>query len=161
MTWPPEIVAGASPLLIAGTTLAVCFVSAILPLVNAELYVLALGAAAPRGLFLPIVIAAAAGQMLGKAVMYFAGRGIYLLPAGWLKRKLEIVERKAAAHRTAEDLTLVASAIFGIPPLYVMSVACGMLHYDLARFMAICFAGRTVHFAAIFAFPHLVRGTLV
>ena len=160
MTWPPQIVADASPLLIAATTLGVCFVSAILPLVNAELYVLALGAAVPRGLFLPIVIAAAAGQMLGKTVMYFAGRGLYLLPAGWLRRKMANVEQKAAAHRTAEDLTLFLSAAVGIPPLYIMSVVCGMLHYQLPRFLVLGFGGRLLHFAAVFAFPQLVRGTL-
>lgn len=160
MTWPPEILADASPPLVALTTLAVCFVSAIIPLINAELYVLALAAALPRGLFLPIVTAAAAGQILGKMVMYLAGRGLYLLPAGWLRRKLDVIERTAAGYRTAEDLTLFASAVVGIPPLYVMSVACGMLHYRLVRFAAIAFGGRLIHFAVVFAFPHLVRGAL-
>ncbi len=58
------------------TTVAVCVVGSIIPLVNTEVYLITVSALAPAEFVAPLVVAATIGQMLGKVVMYYAGRGV-------------------------------------------------------------------------------------
>jgi len=59
------------------TTFAVCVVGAIIPVVNTEIYLIAVSAMAPPEYVMPLVIAATIGQMVGKVAMYYAGRGFF------------------------------------------------------------------------------------
>ena len=71
-----------SYLLLCLTSFAVCGVGALLPFVNTELYLIGASALAPRGLWVPLVVAGTVGAMAGEVVLYFAGRGVGGLPRG-------------------------------------------------------------------------------
>ena len=55
------------------TTLAVAVASAVIPVINIEIYLLGAAALAPASMAVPLVLAATIGQMAGKVVMYHAG----------------------------------------------------------------------------------------
>jgi membrane protein YqaA with SNARE-associated domain len=139
-------------------TFAWCLASAFIPVVNAELYLLAASAAAPRAFVAPLVVAAALGQMVGKTAMYFAGRGALRLPGKRVNRALAEIQAKFRGHRAIGSALLFTSAAAGLPPFYVVSVACGVLRVELARFVALGLAGRLLRFALIVLGPQLVKG---
>lgn len=146
-----------TPLLTFLTTFGVCAFSAVFPIVNTELYLLGASALAPRELAVPLIVAAASGQMLGKSIMYFAGVGALRLPSERLRRMVARVEaRYHAAGKGGATLgggVILLSAIVGLPPFYVVSVACGLFRIPFAQFFVLGLFGRLVRFAAIVLAP--------
>jgi membrane protein YqaA with SNARE-associated domain len=149
----------------AGTFLAtfgVCLVSAIVPVVNAELYLLAASALAPRGFAVSLVLAASLGQMAGKVAMYYAGRGALRIRWQRLQRMVAAVEeryrRGPADKQSVGGLVIFASSAVGIPPLYVVSIAAGMFRVPLPLFFFVGLAGRIVRFGLIVLVPQLFKG---
>lgn len=139
-------------------TFAFCVVSGIVPFASAELYLLSASALLPRGVAPWLVVAAASGQMVGKTVMYFAGRGALRLPGERLRRTIAEVQRRFGSRQALGDTLLLTSASLGLPPFYLVSIASGMLRVPLVRFLVLGLSGRLVRFAAIVLFPQLGRG---
>jgi membrane protein YqaA with SNARE-associated domain len=135
-------------------------VSAVVPFVNAELLLVGLAVAAP-GQGILLVLAMAAGQMLGKCALYFAGGR---LASSSVAQKL--IKRGVASgmsrwgldgsSRRASTPLVAASASIGLPPFYLMSVAAPALGIRFRTFAVVGFAGRVVRFAAILAIPALL-----
>src|SRR5262245_21554827 len=140
-----------------GGSFAVGFVSKLVPTVNTKAYLLALVALAPSAAVVPAVLFVTAGQMLAKALLYLAGSGALrcrFLAArenrfAAAKQRLERMQRGAPA-------VLFSSALTGIPPFYVVSVAASSLRVSLARFLLVGGSGRLLRFAAIVALPRLL-----
>ena len=126
-----------------GGSLAVGFVSGLVPVLNTEAYLLAVAALSPREALVPAVVLTTLGQMIAKSLLYLAGSGAVssrLLGrrgarVGELKDRLE----RARAGATA---VVFASAATGLPPFYVVSVAAGSLRWSLARFLLVGGSGR-------------------
>ena len=96
---------------------------------------------------------AAAGQITGKLLWYWAGAGTTRLP--WLRRKLESPKVEAAMTRWRErtdgrpvytGAVLLASAFAGIPPFMVMSVVAGVLRVRMWLFLSTGLVGRFFRF---------------
>jgi membrane protein YqaA with SNARE-associated domain len=152
---------------VAGLALLAGLASALLPFVNAE--ALAAGASRANKDLLPVVVVAlAAGQTIGKLVLFdLAGRGASRL-AGRTHRHphpMRSISRIASRHVTglraaSSKLPVVAvSAFTGLPPLAAVAVAAGTTNINRTGFAAACFVGRTLRFALIaygltFAFVH-------
>lgn len=135
-----EILAG----LLVGTA-----VSGIVPLINAELLVVAAAVALP-GLALPLITAlATVGQMTTKTLLFALAR--------WAPDKLPQKARarvekaaEAVAERGGAASSLVfASATLGFPPFYGVSIACGALGMRLLPFIVSGTAGRALRFGAL------------
>jgi membrane protein YqaA with SNARE-associated domain len=129
-------------------------VSAIIPWVNAEVIVLSLPAfAASREALFGLVLVATAGQMTGKCVLYWAGRGSdRILP----QRANRAVTRwrDRLATRPAKTAALVLlSSIVGLPPSYVMTLVAGALRMNFAVYLAVGTAGRLIRFGALIMLP--------
>lgn len=143
------------------TTFGVCALSAVIPLVNAEIYLLGASALAPRELAIPLIVAAATGQMLGKSVMYFAGVGALRLPSERLRRMVARVdERYRTAGKGGATLgggIILLSAIVGLPPFYVVSIACGLFRIPFAQFLVLGTLGRLIRFAVIVLVPQAYK----
>lgn len=142
-------------------TFVVCALSAIVPLVNAELYLIAASAAAPPELVVPLVLAAALGQMAGKSLMYYAGVGALKLPGERLRRMVVHVEQRYRAGGTGTATlgggVILLSASVGLPPFYVVSIACGLLRIPFMQFFVLGLAGRLVRFGVIVTAPQLLK----
>lgn len=142
---------------LVGATFLVCVVSALLPLVNAEAY---LGAAATQvssaaAVWL-LATWAAAGQMVGKAAWFLAGRRA--LDWAWLRRRtagprwqarLDLWQRRTQERPVWGSVLMLASATVGFPPFAVMSFLAGRLGFPFAWFLVVGFLGRLLRFAAV------------
>jgi membrane protein YqaA with SNARE-associated domain len=149
------------------------FVSAFLPVVPVEPYLVALVATTAYPA-VPLGLAAAAGQTAGKLLIFLAVRGAVRSSRlrAWLDRKTATdpgrpVGRVRAASRRLTALldrpayaapVVLCSASVGFPPLLLVSAYAGRTRMTAALFAAVCLVGRAARFVALAAAPHLVPG---
>lgn len=139
------------------TTLGVAVASALIPVINIELYLLGAAALAPAAMAVPLVLAATIGQMIGKVVMYFAATGAVKLPGKRLQAALEGMNATLRNRPRSGGALVFASAASGFPPFFMVTVAAGAARMNLAAFVILGFLGRLVRFAVIVALPHLAK----
>lgn len=131
-------------------TFAVAAVSAVIPFVAIDVFLVGVALMAPAAA-LPLVVAlAAAGQLAGKLPIYWACRGVAALP-GRHRARLERVRAWVARWDRAPRGVLLASAVLGLPPFSVISTAAGVLGVEALTFSALVLLGRGLRFAAIVA----------
>lgn len=140
------------------TTFAISIVSALVPLLPIEVYIVGAGAASPgTAQAISLGIAAGAGATIGKLVWYEAARrGI---DSEWAQKKLSSPKVKAGYERwvdRTQGRPVYAAAIMfvaasaGIPPLLVMAAVGGILKMPLWIFIPTVFLGRSVRFSLLF-----------
>jgi membrane protein YqaA with SNARE-associated domain len=142
------------------TTFVVCLVSAVVPLVHSETYLLAVSALTPPSAVVPVALLAAAGQMAGKTALYFVGRGALRLPVRRHEAKIEEWRARLERRKGRSDVLIFVSALGGFPPFYIVSVLAGVLRFSLREFLVWGSLGRSLRFGVVFAFPQLVKGLL-
>ena len=138
-------------------TFGYCILSGLLPFVNAELYLLAASAAAPKEMALPLIIAATLGQMVAKVAMYAAGRGLVHIPGERMKRWVTEAEAWAAKRPNMGAGLIFVSAASGFPPFYFVSIACGLLKTSLPQFVVMGTAGRFIRFGIVVLGPQIAK----
>ena len=139
------------------TTLAFCVAGAIIPFLNTELYLLTVSALAPEGFIFPLVVAATLGQMIGKVAMFYGGRGVGRVRSERVRRGVVKLRERLGGRPWLTKLVLFSSATVGLPPLYLMAVACGTLGMGVVSFFLIGTAGRLIHFAVVALLPQYAR----
>lgn len=144
---------GDGPLLYLGTFL-FSLVSGLIPVVNIEIYLLAV-AAYTRGASVPIILLATAGQTLAKYILYLAGRGLVRLPAEWMRKRLERARHALDNHPKGAESVVLFSAITGVPPIYGTSLAAGALGMPPLQFLVPTSFGRLLRFTVVFFAPRL------
>ena len=143
------------------STFVLCFISGFLPIVNAELVVIAAAAMSGENMIVPIAILSAVGQMLAKAILYLAGRGVLNIPMGKYEEKLTQWEEKFKNWQGIKtDLFIFLSASVGFPPFYVISILAGMFKLNFLRFFLSGTLGRTVRFGILAFFPQLIKAAV-
>jgi membrane protein YqaA with SNARE-associated domain len=133
----------------AGTFL-VAVISSLVPLVSIDLFLIGLTLATGTGAAIPIVLLAAAGQVVGKLPVYFAARGVTAVP-GRQRARIERVRAWVARWQRSRHLVLGTSAVLGLPPFSIISTAAGALAIELRTFCVIVFGGRALRFACVIA----------
>jgi membrane protein YqaA with SNARE-associated domain len=126
-----------------------CAISGVVPLVNAELVVGAAVLALPPQYRLPLVIVCAVGQMIAKAGIYAGSRW---LPDRFIAGRAPTYDAAVAKlkrHRGIGRAVVFGSAFVGLPPFYIVSVACGALRYDATAFIVFGLLGRALRFGAV------------
>lgn len=138
---------------IYGGTLVVSIIAGVVPLVNAEVFLIGLvRIAVDRSSQLPaIVVAAATGQMIAKIGLYYAGRGMLELPRGRYKEKIETVRIKLERWKTKPYLVYAVSSVVGLPPFYLTVLAAGAMKIRFKAFLVIGLLGRLLRFAVLVA----------
>lgn len=142
------------------TTFAFCVAGSIVPFLNTEIYLLSVSALAPQSFLVPLVLAATAGQMVGKVAMFYGGRGVLRLPSDRVRRGVLALRARLEARPRLTGAILFSSATVGIPPLYLMSIACGSVGMGLASFVVIGTVGRLIHFGVVALVPQVARALL-
>jgi membrane protein YqaA with SNARE-associated domain len=138
----------------------------VVPVVNAE--ALAAGASRSTDLMPVVVVGLAAGQTIGKLMLFeaarhgsarYAGRSHTSLTGTWTVPR--IVGRPVATLQVASSrLPVVAvSALTGLPPLAAVAVAAGTTQVKRRGFAATCLVGRTLRLALIAYGPHVFIAT--
>ena len=129
--------------------------SALVPVVNAEAYALVLAGRTHPGLAVVVVLALAAGQTVGKLLLFEAARrGSGRLAAardhreGRAARWADRIRDSLRSRRTGLPMVL-ASAALGVPPLAAVSLAAGAAGQRRWEFGVLCLVGRTARFALL------------
>ena len=136
-------------------TFAYCVGSAMIPVMHAEAYLVTASLLAPPELRWPLVIAATGGQMLGKVGMYYAGRGITLIPGERMQRRIKLATARYSDAREIGSGLVFVSAASGFPPFYLLSIGAGIVTFPLRELIILGFAGRFIRFALAVFLPHL------
>ena len=138
------------------TTFVVALGSAVIPFINIEAYLAAVGAAIQDVGVWWVAGAAAVGQTAGKVALYYAADWAMNLP--WIKKKMSSPKWEASYERWSKRVNehpgqtatlLFASASLGFPPLYVMAVLAGQLRVNISLFVLTCLTGRYIRFLVI------------
>jgi membrane protein YqaA with SNARE-associated domain len=136
-------------------TLGFAVASALLPLLNAEVYLAALAVSQPVPIW-PLAIAAGLGQILGKLLYYLVGRSS--LEWRWVRRHTDTPRFQELLSRwraRVDDRPLVGAALVlvsastGLPPFAIIAVLAGTLRLSLPIFLAVGFVGRVLRFAFV------------
>ncbi len=138
-----------------------CFVlsivSALVPWVNGEVILLSLTALArcpAERAFL--VLSASAGQMAGKCVLYWAGKGVIPLRSGRISKAMSAWKDKfEKSPKKMLSLVFVSSAL-GIPPFFVVTILAGAFRVRFAPFFTVGACGRLVRFGAVAFVPWMM-----
>ena len=105
-----------------------------------------------------LVLLASMGQMTGKCVLYWSGRGAIPIKKGEKGRIAKALnswkERLERSSKKTWGLVLI-SAISGIPPLYIMSILAGTFRLRFSLFIAVVMCGRLLHFGVIALIPQI------
>lgn len=126
------------------------FVSAVVPWVNAEVLVVSLPAmAGSRAQLATLILAATAGQMAGKCIVYWVGRRGAAASSGRILNTLQRWGARATGSPGSQLALVTASSLLGIPPFYVMSVVAGALKMRLDSFLLAGTLGRLIRFTAL------------
>lgn len=150
--------------------------SALLPLLNVELYALGLAGTLPLKTAVIALGALAVGQTLGKLVLYEAARagrprrhrpsalepdaaqaqtrstkqpiGTWAGPSAWW-RSASTWLLDALATRRWGGAVVLTSAALGLPPLAVVSAMAGLARTPRVMFASACLLGRGARFATL------------
>ena len=141
-------------LLVVLGTFAYCVCSAMIPVLHAEAYLVMVSLVSPPELRWTLVMAATSGQMLGKVGMYYAGRGVRLIPGERMQRRLRLATARYREKRRIGSGLVFVSASSGLPPFYLVSIAAGLLTFPLVRFIILGFGGRFLRFSLAVFLPH-------
>jgi membrane protein YqaA with SNARE-associated domain len=132
-------------------------VSALVPWVNGEIILLSLTALARSPWARTgLVLSACTGQMAGKCILYWAGKGVIPLKSGRVKETLSVWKgRLERSPSRMLSLVFVSSAV-GIPPFYVVTILAGALRVRFGPFFAVGACGRLVRFGTLAFVPWIM-----
>lgn len=156
--------------------LTVAFVSALVPVVNLEVYLGGMALLGVSGSWWEVTgfaAVAAVGQLAGKTLFYLAGRGALSLPrrirvpaasTAESPRRARVAARMSRWQGRLQKRPWLAaglvgtSASVGLPPFALVSVAAGSLRIPLPVFVLAGLAGRWVRFVAVLALVQASAG---
>jgi membrane protein YqaA with SNARE-associated domain len=131
-------------------------VSALVPWVNAEVLLLSLSSIVHSPIHLVgLVLLACAGQMIGKCILYWTGRGVIPMKGGRIAKALNSWRGRFEQSSKKTMGLVFVSAVFGIPPFYVITLLSGAFRLRFGRFMAVGACGRLLHFGMLILIPKI------
>lgn len=146
--------------------LGTAFVSALVPVVNLEVILVATWAQSTQSA-LALAFVGAVGQMAGKAVWFWGGQNLDRSPR--VRRQLEKPKAQAALERWSSRSEgrpvftaglLFVSAWTGFPPYAVISVLAGLVRVPWWVFLTTGTAGRMLRFWTVLGGLDAVSGLL-
>lgn len=135
--------------------------SAVLPWLNAEVIVLSFAAMARSPFDLAaFALLATAGQVSGKALMYWTGRRAGAIEAARFGAAVTRWRTRFKRHALHPFVWVFVSAVVGLPPLYVITILAGAARLSFGRFLVVTCCGRLIHFSALVLLPHFALGVV-
>jgi membrane protein YqaA with SNARE-associated domain len=146
------------------TSVAFGVVSAIVPVVNAEVYILVSQVSAVAG-EVPVAVGVGIGQTIGKCLLFYGvrrGRQFRFVREHRARARtrergrvgqalhdlLQTLLRLVGTKRWGLPITLLA-AVVGIPPLYAVALLAGATEMKLRYFAAVVLVGRVTRFLLV------------
>ena len=148
----------AAPIVVCALVLVIAAASSLLPVSPVEALLVALSASTPLSLLLPVVALATLGHMAAKTVVYLGSRTTSPIVPARQQAALERVRRLLLRRPRMQLLTVLVSAIGGVPPFYLVTVCSGILRLPLRDFLVAGTIGRGLRFGALALLPRLAGG---
>lgn len=136
--------------------------SGVLPVfLNAEVYVVGMGAFVPRSLLVVTILSLGVGTVVGKALVFELVRRGSSKVRSSVERKPPRSAFAARVRRLGDQMlalldrpylgaaTVMASSLFGVPPLAVVTILAAASKQPRWLFLTMVFVGRTAQFLAI------------
>jgi membrane protein YqaA with SNARE-associated domain len=140
-------------------TFVLCFLSAVVPLIHAELYLITVSALSPPELLPALAVLGAVGQILGKCLVYLGGRG-FLRISSRIEAAAARHKHKIEKWKHGDAALIFVSSFTGFPPFMFVSALAGMFRIRFRTFFAFGFLGRLGRFTLALAFPQLIKSLL-
>lgn len=135
-----------------------CYASGLIPVVNAEAFLVIISSALlSKSQLLLITALAALGQMAAKSTMYIVARTSFRRPPKKYEEKFAQAQAKLAGWRFGVPGFLFVSSSTGFPPFYVVSILAGMMKINFVTFLVFGLAGRFIRFGIALLFPQLLK----
>lgn len=136
---------------------AFCLLGGFVPWLNTEAAVVGAALVLPAPFVPLLVVGAAVAQVLAKGTVYGLARWA---PGGMPAKLRARVERASALARLRRSptLTVIASSALGVPPFYLVTLACGTVAVPLGGFLAAAFVGSIARYALLSLVTLLVWG---
>jgi membrane protein YqaA with SNARE-associated domain len=133
-----------------------CVVGGLLPWMNTEAAVVAAALLLPPPLVPVLVVGAALAQVAAKGALYGIARWA---PRGLPRKARAGLERASALARGRSlTVTVLTSSTVGVPPFYLVTLACGTVAAPFASFLTAALVGTAVRYALLSLATVLVRG---
>ncbi|MGD8322261.1 MAG: hypothetical protein PVJ02_17555 [Gemmatimonadota bacterium] len=125
-----------------------CALGGVAPWINSEVAVVGASLALPRSAWPALLLACAVAQMTSKGLVYGAARWS---PARLPRRARKALERaeRYRGRRGLLVLGLASGSLLGLPPLYLVALASGVLRMSLPLFLAVGLAGTAARYALL------------
>jgi membrane protein YqaA with SNARE-associated domain len=140
-----------------GATFAVAFIAGMFPLFSIEVFLVGLTALGVEGRVLVVLIGiAAVGHQVAKTLTYYVGAGVFELPRGKLRARIEAAKARIDRWNKRPRLIMFVSAAFGLPPLVVLGYIAGpLMKMRITTFTAITMTGRVLRYITLVAVARL------
>lgn len=143
------------PFLICLVLLVAAAAGGVLPFSPTEPMLVAVAAYADQSLLLPVVVLATAAQIAAKAFLFAASAKAERVLPTRARAMVARVRARLAGRRWLQILTVLVSAFVGLPPFYLVTVACGALRLPLSDYLIAGTIGRASRFTALVMLPQL------
>ena len=136
-----------------GATFAVAFIAGLFPFISIEVFLIGATALGAEPRVLPVLIAiAAVGHQIAKTITYYAGAGLFQLPRGRMRERIDAAKARIDRWNRRPRLILFVAAVTGLPPLWLLGyIAQPLMKMDIATFTAISFVGRVLRYCVLVA----------
>lgn len=138
------------------TTLGVSILSGIIPVINTEVYLVAVATMTPAQAW-PIILITTLGHLIAKIILYQLGRHGVRPHAHRFQRQMERAEDAMRKHPWGTDAVVAISGLTGFPPFYGVSVMAGVMKIPFLRFLLVATPARLVRFIIVFFAPRLLK----
>lgn len=138
------------------TTLVVSILSGIIPVINTEVYLVAVATMTPAQAW-PIILITTLGHFIAKIILYQLGRHGVRPHAARFQRQMDKAEQAMRKHPAGIDAVVAMSGLTGFPPFYGVSVMAGVMKIPLARFLLVATPARLIRFIIVFYAPRLIK----
>lgn len=134
-----------------GATIAVAFVAGMFPIVSIEVFLVGVTAwGAPAGELVVLIGIAAIGHQIAKTLTYYAGAGVFELPRGKVRGRIEAAKARIDRWNRRPRLIMFVAAATGLPPLYLLGfIARPLMKMSFATFTAISVTGRILRYTTL------------
>jgi membrane protein YqaA with SNARE-associated domain len=136
---------------IYAATIVVGVLSGLVPIVNGELFLIGAVKLLAEDVTGALVVAVllAFGQMTAKVILYHAARRATDLPTGKFAEKLRRARERVGKWRNKPLTILFLSAVLGLPPFYLVTLAAGILKVPFVTFVWLGLVGRVIRFTSL------------
>jgi len=134
-----------------GATVVIAFIAGMFPLFSIEVFLVGLVRLGIEARVLVVLIGiAAVGHQIAKTVTYYVGTGVFGLPRGKMRERIEAAKARIDRWNKRPRLIMAVSATTGFPPLVVLGYIAGpLMKMGIKTFTAISFVGRILRYTTL------------